>query len=124
MENVSENLKTITCQKSTLEEEGMKIKTQLDDSIKVCSCHLRHYFINRGEVKILWILSYRKHISYISYYINRFVHVKTSDKRKKLLDEMAIQLQTKSDEITKTKDEMKEQTTTLESELQVSIKIL
>ena len=54
MGSVSENLKTITCQKSTLEEEGMKIKNQLDDSIKVCSCQLGHYFINRDEVnKIL-----------------------------------------------------------------------
>ena len=36
---------------------------------------------------------------------------------------MAIQLQTKSDEITKTKDEMRERTTALDSDLKVSITI-
>ena len=37
---------------------------------------------------------------------------------------MAIQLQTKSDEITKAKEEMKEQTTAFESELKVSVEVL
>ena len=37
---------------------------------------------------------------------------------------MAIELQTKSDEITRTKDEMRERTTTLDSDLMVIIKTL
>jgi hypothetical protein len=43
---LSENIKTITSQKATLEEEGIKIKTQLDDVIKVGSCQMRYYMIN------------------------------------------------------------------------------
>ena len=44
------------------------------------------------------------------------------EQNKNLLDEMAIQLQTKSDEITKSKEEMRDLTSKLTSKLEVIFK--
>ena len=63
-------------------------------------------------------------ISYALFtFFNRYC-LQTGDKRKNLLDDMASQLLTKSDEITNLKEELGEKITKLMSELRVKIIIL